>query len=79
MKDDKDIIYIFLIGFASLFLILFIVSCFFQLLWNNAFVGSIDGVNPISFWQSYGILIMIYIIGKITIVGNIGKVDSDKK
>jgi hypothetical protein len=29
-----------------------------QWLWNSALVGSIDGINQISFWQSYCIYIL---------------------
>jgi hypothetical protein len=29
-----------------------------QWLWNNALVGSINGINPIGFWQAYGIYIL---------------------
>lgn len=77
-NDDKDFVFGFLVGIGSLFLIIFIISCFFQLLWNAAFVGSIEGVNPITFWQAYGLLIMIHIIGKI-MIGKITIIDSDKK
>jgi accessory gene regulator protein AgrB len=26
-----------------------------QLLWNNALVGAVNGINPIGFWQALGI------------------------
>jgi len=29
-----------------------------QWLWNNALVGSVNGINPIGFWQAYGIYIL---------------------
>jgi len=35
-----------------------------QWLWNNALVGAIDGVNPISFWQALGINVLVsFLIG----------------
>lgn len=33
-----------------------------QWLWNNALVGSINGINPIGFWQAYGIFLLSSII-----------------
>lgn len=33
-----------------------------QMLWNYALVGSIAGVNEISFWQAYGIFLLVRII-----------------
>jgi hypothetical protein len=37
-----------------------------QWLWNNALVGSINGINPISFWQAYGIYILSSIMFRST-------------
>ena len=35
-----------------------------QWLWNNALVGAIDGVNPISFWQALGINVLVsFLVG----------------
>jgi hypothetical protein len=33
-----------------------------QWLWNNALVGSINGINAIGFWQAYGIYILSHIM-----------------
>ena len=33
-----------------------------QMLWNYALVGSITGVNEISFWQAYGIFLLVRLI-----------------
>jgi L-lactate permease len=35
-----------------------------QWLWNNALVGAVNGVNPIGFWQSYGLIILSSILFK---------------
>ena len=29
-----------------------------QWLWNHALVGAANGVNPIGFWQAYGIFVL---------------------
>lgn len=29
-----------------------------QWLWNHALVGAVNGVNPIGFWQAYGIFLL---------------------
>lgn len=74
MEENKnDIVFKFLTSLACLFLLIFFVACFFQIIWNNSFVGAIEGVNPIGFWQAYGIMIMIYLIGRIL------NMDFDKK
>jgi len=41
----------------------------FQWLWNNALVGSINGINPISFWEAYGIYILSTIIFRSSGIG----------
>lgn len=33
-----------------------------QWLWNNALVGSVNGINPITFWEAYGIFLLINLI-----------------
>lgn len=33
-----------------------------QWLWNNTLVNAIDGVHPISFWQAYGIFLLVNLI-----------------
>ena len=35
-----------------------------QLLWNNALVGAIDGVNQIGFWQALGVNILCNLLFK---------------
>lgn len=35
-----------------------------QWLWNSILVEAIDGVNKISFWQAYGILLLSSILFK---------------
>jgi hypothetical protein len=45
-----------------------------QWLWNNSLVGSIDGINPIGFWQAYG----IYILGNLLFRSNINVNNKDK-
>lgn len=35
-----------------------------QWLWNNALVGSINGVNPIGFWQAYGIFLLSSLLSR---------------
>jgi hypothetical protein len=67
MSEDqkKETLFIFSTGIIALLLLILIVSCFFQLLWNNTLIFAVSVVNPISFWQSYGILFMIYFSGRI--------------
>lgn len=33
-----------------------------QWLWNNALVGSVNSINPITFWEAYGIFLLINLI-----------------
>lgn len=33
-----------------------------QWLWNNSLVGAVDGIHPISFWQAYGIFLLVNLI-----------------
>ena len=33
-----------------------------QWLWNNALIGTIDGLNPIGFWQALGINVLCGIL-----------------
>jgi hypothetical protein len=35
-----------------------------QLLWNNALVGAVDGINSIGFWQALGINLLFGILFK---------------
>jgi hypothetical protein len=35
-----------------------------QLLWNNALVGAVNGINPIGFWQALGINLLFGILFK---------------
>lgn len=39
-----------------------LVSWPVQWLWNYVLVGTITGVNEISFWQTYGLFILIRLI-----------------
>lgn len=45
-----------------------------QWLWNNALVGSIDGINPIGFWQAYG----IYLLGNLLFRSSVSSASKDK-
>lgn len=45
-----------------------------QWLWNNALVGSIDGINPIGFWQAYG----IYLLGNLLFRSSVTSSSKDK-
>lgn len=33
-----------------------------QWLWNHSLVGTIDGIHPISFWQAYGIFLLVNLV-----------------
>jgi hypothetical protein len=35
-----------------------------QLLWNYSFVGAVNGINPIGFWQALGINFLFGILFK---------------
>ena len=67
-NQQKDLLVKLIAGLISLLFVIFFLSCLFQLLWNNCLVGLIDGFNPISFWQSYGLLLMLYLSGRIFIM-----------
>ena len=57
--DAKEIIGK-VIGFVLLVVVLTLIFAWpVQWLWNNALVGAIDGVNPISFWQALGINVLV--------------------
>lgn len=47
------IVFVFLVLFTA-----FILAWPIQLLWNGCLVGAINGVNPIGFWQAFGIMIL---------------------
>lgn len=64
-KNYDDFVFKFMTGLLALFVLIMFVACFFQLLWNNTLVNAISVLNPISFWQAYGILLMLYIFGRI--------------
>lgn len=58
MKDNA-------VAIASAFLLLMgalliglIMAWPMQWLWNNCLVGAIDGIHPISFWQTWGLYIL---------------------
>lgn len=51
--------------FTFIFLVIILTLIFawpVQWLWNNALVGAIDGVNPISFWQALGINVLVSLL-----------------
>ena len=64
-RPADDVIFRFMIGLIAIFVLIMFLACFFQLLWNNSLVPAFSGANPISFWQAYGILLMLYICGRI--------------
>ena len=35
-----------------------------QFLWNTCLVDAIDGINPISFWQAFGINVLASVLFK---------------
>ena len=35
-----------------------------QLLWNYSLIGAVDGINPITFWQAFGINFLFGILFK---------------
>ncbi len=61
----NKLVSMFSLGFLVLLgsaIIGFIWSWPIQWLWNNILVGSINGINPVSFWQAYGIYILSIIM-----------------
>lgn len=60
MEDFQKIITA--IGVLILATILFAFPT--QFLWNTCLVGAIDGVNPISFWQAFGINVLASVLFK---------------
>jgi hypothetical protein len=54
---EKIVIFLTLIGIA---LILSLILAFpVQLLWNWALVPVVTGINPIGFWQTWGLMVLI--------------------
>jgi hypothetical protein len=53
---------LFFITIMAFILIGIVISLPIQWLWNNALVGSIDGINLISFWEAYGIFLLVNLI-----------------
>ena len=51
------IIFILGIGIIGLF-----IAWPIQWLWNNCLMGSIEGINTISFWDAYGIYLLSNLI-----------------
>lgn len=45
-----------------------------QWLWNHALVGAVNGVNPISFWQAYG----IFLLGNLVFRSSVNSKSKDK-
>ena len=52
-----------LLQILALAIVFLIFSWPFEWLWNNVVFGVITIVNPISYWQSFGFLTMIFIMG----------------
>lgn len=55
-------IVVILLLWAAAILLGMIIAWPIQLLWNYALVGSITTVNEISFWQAYGIFLLVKLI-----------------
>ena len=61
---EKVVIFLTLIG---LILVLgFILAFPVQLLWNWALVPAVNGINPIGFWQAWGLMVLFSILFKNT-------------
>lgn len=45
-----------------------------QWLWNHALVGAVNGVNPIGFWQAYG----IFLLGNLVFRSSVNSKSKDK-
>lgn len=57
----EKIAFVVLLWIAAILLGM-IIAWPIQLLWNYALVGSITAVNEISFWQAYGIFLLVRLI-----------------
>lgn len=57
----EKIAFVMLLWIAAILLGM-IIAWPIQLLWNYALVGSITAVNEISFWQAYGIFLLVRLI-----------------
>lgn len=57
----EKIAFVVLLWIAAILLGM-IIAWPIQLLWNYALVGSITAVNEISFWQAYGIFLLVKLI-----------------
>ena len=55
---------IFVSAIALLFVACILLAWPVQWLWNNSLIGAVDGVNPISFWQTLGINFLFGILFK---------------
>jgi hypothetical protein len=65
---EKVVIFLTLIG---LILVLgFILAFPVQLLWNWALVPAVNGINPIGFWQAWGLMVLFSILFKNTTTTN---------
>lgn len=61
MKKSIAAYFILVLGIIMLGIIMAYPT---QLLWNNALVNAVDGINPIGFWQAYGLNILSSILFK---------------
>jgi hypothetical protein len=65
---EKVVIFLTLIGI--ILVIGLIVAFPIQLLWNWALVPAVNGINPIGFWQAWGLMVLFSILFKNTTTTN---------
>jgi len=54
---EKVVVFLTLISIA---LILSLILAFpVQLLWNWALVPTVTGINPVGFWQTWGLMVLV--------------------
>ena len=58
MDKIIGIVIVWVSGLGTLVFLSFILSVFAWLLWNGCLVGAIDGVQEITWLQSWGIMIL---------------------
>ena len=61
MEKTATVILLLILGVIVLGILLALPV---QWLWNNTLVGAVDGVNPIGFWQAYGLFILSSLLFK---------------
>jgi len=64
METNK--IGIFMLAMLTVVLIAIVVALPVQLLWNHCLISAVDGVNPIGFWQAFGLYMMASLLFKKT-------------